>query len=358
MGTTLSGHRVIRDGVATEAVAMLVEFATRALANAPSVPPLPVHIHVCRGDPTINISSMKERGWHRYQQAVPQQHATHKHPHNENVPRTEFADFLPLYKTTCKYNYQKYNSLHTTLTTYAEDVGCISLLLDRLLPFPLTLLLAVCRLLRMPDKVSCSLAELRRAFERGPETKGDEGKVRDVHRRAPLVQPGIERLSSGRSIHSLAVLPLHLRAPLHPRRTRILVLLPRAINSNLDRNLPALNLLPIHLLASLLLQLLTSERDEAEPAAFARLVARLQLADHELGDRAESDFRLRGAVVGKELEELLLAEVVGQVGDHDLGLARHAVLGWAALLAGLAGVGCLVVGIGGACGAGLGLVGG
>lgn len=38
---------------------------------------------------------------------------------------------------------------------------------------------------------------------------------------------------------------------------------------------------------------------------------------------------------------LLLAKIVRQVGDHDLGLGRDAVLGWTALLARLLGLGLL-----------------
>jgi hypothetical protein len=53
------------------------------------------------------------------------------------------------------------------------------------------------------------------------------------------------------------------------------------------------------------LQLLTRERDEAEATALARLVAGLELANHELGDRAKGDLSSGGGVVLEDLEELV-----------------------------------------------------
>lgn len=85
---------------------------------------------------------------------------------------------------------------------------------------------------------------------------------------------------------------------------RILVLLARAVNGDLDSDLTALDLLAVHLLACLLLQLFTSERNEAKAAALAWLVAGLELAHHELGDGTESDLGGGRLVLVEDLEQL------------------------------------------------------
>jgi hypothetical protein len=151
------------------------------------------------------------------------------------------------------------------------------------------------------------------------------------------------RLSSSRSVDvggalGLAGLGLRLRLALN-RRLGLLVLLARAVNRDLNGDLTSLDLLAVHLVASLLLQLLTRESDEAEPTTLAGLVARLQLADHVLRDGTEGDLGGGGRVLGEDLDELLLAQVVRQVGDHDLGLGGDAVLRRATLLARAGSVG-------------------
>lgn len=90
---------------------------------------------------------------------------------------------------------------------------------------------------------------------------------------------------------------------------RVVVLLARAVDGDLDGDLAALDLLAVHVRAGLLLQLLARERDEAEAAALAGLVALLQLAHHELGDGAQGDLGAGGRVLGEDLEEL--SEVSG-----------------------------------------------
>jgi hypothetical protein len=52
------------------------------------------------------------------------------------------------------------------------------------------------------------------------------------------------------------------------------------------------------------LHLFTRESDEAEAATLARLVAGLEFADHELGNRAECDLGGGRGVVGEDLEQL------------------------------------------------------
>ena len=138
---------------------------------------------------------------------------------------------------------------------------------------------------------------------------------------------------------------------------RVLVLLAWAIDRDLNGDLATLDLLAVHVVASLLLQLLTSERDETEAATLAWLVACLEFADHELGDRSKGNLGGGWGVVGEDLEELgrqlacgeiragghistyaFLAKIIWKVGNHDLRLAGDAVLWWTALLAWLARV--------------------
>ncbi len=93
----------------------------------------------------------------------------------------------------------------------------------------------------------------------------------------------------------------------------ILVFLARAVNRDLNSDLAALDLLAIHLGARFLLHLFTREGDETEAAAFAWLVTGLELADHELGDRTESDFGGGWRVIGEDFEELLYVSDCGDV---------------------------------------------
>lgn len=87
-------------------------------------------------------------------------------------------------------------------------------------------------------------------------------------------------------------------------RVGVLVLLARAVNSNLDGDLAALDLLAVHIGTGLLLHLLSGKSNKTEAAALARLVAGLELADHELGDGTESNLGGGRLVLGEDLEEL------------------------------------------------------
>jgi len=100
----------------------------------------------------------------------------------------------------------------------------------------------------------------------------------------------------------------------------VLVLLARAVDCDLNSNLAAFDLLAVHIGAGLLLHLLGCKSDKAKTTALARLVACLELADHELWNWAKGDLGRGWVVVCKQLKKLLLAEVVWEVGDHDLGL--------------------------------------
>jgi len=85
---------------------------------------------------------------------------------------------------------------------------------------------------------------------------------------------------------------------------RVLVLLARAVNSNLDSDLAALDLLAVHIGTGLLLHLLSGKRNKTEAAALAGLVASLELADHELGDRTKSDLGRGRLVLSEDFEKL------------------------------------------------------
>ena len=87
-------------------------------------------------------------------------------------------------------------------------------------------------------------------------------------------------------------------------RVGVLVLLARAVNSNLDSDLAALDLLAVHIGTGLLLHLLGGEGNKTEATALARLVAGLELTDHKLGDRTESDLGGGRLVLSEDLEEL------------------------------------------------------
>lgn len=91
------------------------------------------------------------------------------------------------------------------------------------------------------------------------------------------------------------------------------------VNRDLNSNLATLDLLAVHVRAGLLLHLLTTESHEAEATALAGLVASLELANHELGDRAEGDLGGGGGVVGEKLKELKigLAGIKIRYNDED-----------------------------------------
>lgn len=127
------------------------------------------------------------------------------------------------------------------------------------------------------------------------------------------------------------------------------ILLSWAVNGDLDGDLATLDQFAVHLLDCLLLQLLGAQGDEAEATTLARLATSLKLLDHEAGDGTKSNLGRAGFVGGKEFLELFLllagsnemntcvshllfAEVVGQVGNHNLGGRRNAILWWATLL--------------------------
>ena len=84
----------------------------------------------------------------------------------------------------------------------------------------------------------------------------------------------------------------------------VLILLAWTVNRDLNGDLATLDLLAVHVVACLLLQLFTSECNEAEATALAWLVAGLELANHELGDWAESNLCGSWRVVGEDLEQL------------------------------------------------------
>lgn len=83
-----------------------------------------------------------------------------------------------------------------------------------------------------------------------------------------------------------------------------IVLLAGAVNGDLDSDLTSFDLLAVHLLDGLLLELLGTEGDETETTTLAGLVTGLELLDHEARNRAESDLGRNGLVGSKELLEL------------------------------------------------------
>lgn len=82
-------------------------------------------------------------------------------------------------------------------------------------------------------------------------------------------------------------------------RIGIFVGLVRAVDSNLDSDLTALDLLGVHLSNGLLLHLLRGKSHEAEATSLAGFVAGLELLDHEAGDGAEGNLG-GGWLVGSE----------------------------------------------------------
>jgi hypothetical protein len=104
-----------------------------------------------------------------------------------------------------------------------------------------------------------------------------------------------------------------------------LIGLVRAVNSNLDGDLTALNLLSVHLVNSLLLEFLGSQSNKAKATALASLATSLKLLDHESGDGSESNLGGRRLISLEKLNKLILSQVVRQVGNHDLGLGRNSI---------------------------------
>lgn len=113
---------------------------------------------------------------------------------------------------------------------------------------------------------------------------------------------------------------------------RSIVLLAGAVDGDLDGDFTAFNFLAVHLLNGLVLLLLGAESDETESTALAGFVTGLELLDHEARNRTQGDLGRDGLVGGKDLLELLLAQVIGQVGHHDLGLGWDTILGRTTLL--------------------------
>lgn len=96
----------------------------------------------------------------------------------------------------------------------------------------------------------------------------------------------------------------------------VVVLLAGRIDRDLNGDLAALNLLAVHLVASLLLELLGTESNETETTALAGLTASLQLLDHEAGDGAEGDLGLGGGVVLEDLKELGVVRISQKIDDQ------------------------------------------
>lgn len=119
-----------------------------------------------------------------------------------------------------------------------------------------------------------------------------------------VVDASALRLGSGRVDVGAALSGRRLLCAALSQGVRDLVLLAWAINRDLNGDLATLDFLAVHVGTCLLLQLLARERDEAEATALARLVASLQLANHELGNGTESDLGGGGRVVGEDLEQL------------------------------------------------------
>jgi len=100
----------------------------------------------------------------------------------------------------------------------------------------------------------------------------------------------------------------------------LVILLVWRVNRNLDDDVAVGNFNTGHLLDSLLLELLGSKCDKGKSTTLARLVACLELADHEARNRAESDLGRHRSILLEDLHKLLLVNVVRKVGNHDLGL--------------------------------------
>jgi hypothetical protein len=77
-----------------------------------------------------------------------------------------------------------------------------------------------------------------------------------------------------------------------------------AVNSDLDSDLTALDLLSIHLSDGLLLLFLRGKGNETEATALAGFVASLELLNHETRDRAKCDLGRGWLISSKEFLEL------------------------------------------------------
>lgn len=165
------------------------------------------------------------------------------------------------------------------------------------------------------------------------------------------------------------------RGLLISRGVDVLILLSGAVDSDLDSDDAAINVLAVHLGNSLVLEFLRGKVDETETASLATLVTGLQLLDHETGDRTQSNLGGDGLVSGKDFlqlwenkqaksvygglgliwgergTDLVLGQVVGKVSNHDLGLGSDSILGRTTLLLGtgstrLASVGTSILVVG------------
>lgn len=92
---------------------------------------------------------------------------------------------------------------------------------------------------------------------------------------------------------------------------RVNVFLAWAIDGNLDSNLTTLDFFAVHFGHGFLLELFRGKGHEPEATALSRLIAGLELGNHETRDGTESDLCGRGFVGCEELLEL-------QVGKSDL----------------------------------------
>jgi hypothetical protein len=88
------------------------------------------------------------------------------------------------------------------------------------------------------------------------------------------------------------------------RRLGLVALLAGAVDGDLDCDLAAVDGLAVHLGASLELQLLGAESDEAEAAPLALLAAGLELLDHEARNGSERNLGGRRLVVLEDLNQL------------------------------------------------------
>lgn len=82
------------------------------------------------------------------------------------------------------------------------------------------------------------------------------------------------------------------------------VLLAGAVDGDLDGNGATVDLLAVHLVDGLGLELLRGQGDKAEATRLAALVASLELLDHESGDGTQSHLGRDGRVVDKDFLEL------------------------------------------------------
>lgn len=83
------------------------------------------------------------------------------------------------------------------------------------------------------------------------------------------------------------------------------VLLARAVNGDLDGDGATVDLLAVHLVDGLGLELLRGHGHESKATGLAALVAGLELLDHETGNGTESHLGRNGGVLGEDFLELM-----------------------------------------------------